>query len=275
MSGGKSDFLQQRKWQCMRLVHKKSIYFNRRPLYFLFQGSAFRCFKTGDTPDPVLEFAAVQSGVLSADILENLPHELSVWIDPGEVSYRVGEKGVIKILYSALNAPLPVHEAEYCNVVADAIEHEVSRTFNPEAQCFKPMESLSAKFGNMAMSCTGALPPAPPLPLQQTLVAPAMLEKYKGHLVNMGSGSDSSEDRNSNSDNSEDNSSDNSRNNNAANEGYMIDGSGGNGGGSSQGSGSSTFLHRQQPPSTFTIASFAATKFGSTKLKTSSKRNNR
>lgn len=218
----------------------------------------------------------MQSGVLSADILENLPHELSVWIDPGEVSYRVGEKGVIKILYSALNAPvLPVHDTEYCNVVAAAIEHEVSRTFNPEAQCFKPMESLSAKFGNMAMSSTGALPPPPPQPqLQAAVVAPpALLEKYKGHMGNMGSGSDSGEDRNSNSDNSEDNSSDNSRNNNAAGEGYMMDGN--NGGGGGQGSTASTFLHRQQPPSTFTIASFAATKFGSTKLKTSSKRNNR
>lgn len=211
-----------------------------------FQGSAFRCFKTGDTPDPVLEIAAVQSGVLSSDILENLPHELSVWIDPGEVSYRVGEKGVIKILYSASNAPvIPVHD-DYCTVVAAALEQEVSRTFNPEAQCFKPMESLSAAFGNMSMA-------------QQ-------------HLMGVsGSGSDSGEDRHSNSDNSEDNSSDNSRHNGNMNEGYLLD----NGQQQQQQNTSSTFLHRQQQPSTFTIASFAATKFGSTKLKTSSKRNNR
>lgn len=225
-------------------------------MFLLFQGSAFRCFKTGDTPDPVLEIAAVQSGVQSSDILENLPHELSVWIDPGEVSYRVGEKGVIKILYSASNAPVPVpvvHEAEYCNVVSAAIEQEVSRTFNPEAQCFKPMESLSAKFGNMTMSSGNV----------------TLMDKFKG-LSHMGSGSDSGEDRNSNSDNSEDNLSENSRNNLLASEGYILDG-GGNQGQATN----SSFLHRQQPPSTFTIASFAATKFGSTKLKTSSKRNNR
>lgn len=165
---------------------------------------------------------------------------------------------MIKILYSASNAPvIPIHD-DYCNVVAAAIEQEVSRAFNPEAQCFKPMESLNAAFGNMAMT------------------APMDNGKFKGQQhqhqqqVNMmGPGSDSGEDRNSNSDNSEDNCSDNSRhNNNQMNDGYM-------GESSQQQNSSSTFLHRQAPPSTFTIASFAATKFGSTKLKTSSKRNNR
>lgn len=226
----------------------------------------------------MLEIAAVQSGVLSSDILENLPHELSVWIDPGEVSYRVGEKGVIKILYSASNAPvLPVHD-DYCNVVAAAIEQEVSRTFNPEAQCFKPMEaSLSAAFGNMSMAAAVAMENGKFKGQQQHQ------QQLQQQLHNnmMGSGSDSGEDRNSNSDNSEDNSSDNNsrQNCNLLNEGYMMD----NGQQQQQhsqqqnssSSSSSTFLHRQQPPSTFTIASFAATKFGSTKLKTSSKRNNR
>lgn len=45
----------------------------------------------------VLEVAARESGVPIADILENLPAELSVWVDPGEVSYRIGEKGAVKV----------------------------------------------------------------------------------------------------------------------------------------------------------------------------------
>lgn len=189
--------------------------------------------------------------------MENLPHEMSVWIDPGEVSYRVGEKGVIKILYSAANAPvIPLHE-DFSNIVntAAALEPEVPRTFNPEAQCFKPMESLSTTFGNLSMTMGDQ-------------------NKFKGQqqqqMQLMGSGSDSGEDRNSNSDHSEDNGSDsNSRHNHG--EGYMMD----NGQHHQQTNSNSGFLHRQQPPSTFTIASFAATKFGSTKLKTASKRNNR
>lgn len=63
------------------------------------QGSAFRCLKTGDPTDAVLDRAARESGVPISDILENLPAELSVWIDPGEVSYRIGEKGPVKVRF--------------------------------------------------------------------------------------------------------------------------------------------------------------------------------
>lgn len=62
-----------------------------------FKGSAFRCLKTGDPIDTVLERAARESGVPIHDILENLPQELAVWVDPGEVSYRIGEKGRFSI----------------------------------------------------------------------------------------------------------------------------------------------------------------------------------
>ena len=65
--------------------------------FLISQGSAFRCLKTGEPMDAVLEIAARESGVPIADILENLPAELSVWIDPGEVSYRIGEKGAVKV----------------------------------------------------------------------------------------------------------------------------------------------------------------------------------
>lgn len=64
-----------------------------------FQGSAFRCLKTGEPIDVVLEIAARESGVPIGDILENLPAELSVWVDPGEVSYRIGEKGAVKVKF--------------------------------------------------------------------------------------------------------------------------------------------------------------------------------
>lgn len=67
-----------------------------------FQGSAFRCLKTGEPIDVVLEIAARESGVPIGDILENLPAELSVWVDPGEVSYRIGEKGAVKVEFMFL-----------------------------------------------------------------------------------------------------------------------------------------------------------------------------
>lgn len=66
-------------------------------LFSSLQGSAFRCLKTGEPIDVVLEISARESGVPISDILENLPAELSVWVDPGEVSYRIGEKGAVKV----------------------------------------------------------------------------------------------------------------------------------------------------------------------------------
>ena len=65
-----------------------------------FKGSAYRCLKITDPADPVLNRAARESGNPITDIIENLPADLAVWIDPGEVSYRMGEKGAVKILFS-------------------------------------------------------------------------------------------------------------------------------------------------------------------------------
>ncbi|KAG8194091.1 hypothetical protein JTE90_003034 [Oedothorax gibbosus] len=105
-----------------------------------FKGSAFRCLKTTLPLDPVFELAAQESGMAMPDIQENLPEELSIWIDPGEVSYRLGEKGVVKILYS---------ESDNSE---DRADREIYRTFNPEAQCFKPIDSVASQLGSMSLS---------------------------------------------------------------------------------------------------------------------------
>jgi len=52
------------------------------------KGSAYRCLKTGQPLDAVLERAARESNINIQDILENLPVDMAVWIDPGEVRTR-------------------------------------------------------------------------------------------------------------------------------------------------------------------------------------------
>ncbi|XP_055709505.1 protein Tob1-like [Phlebotomus papatasi] len=108
-----------------------------------FKGSAFRCLKTGDPTDAVLDRAARESGVPINDILENLPSELAVWVDPGEVSYRIGEKGAIKILFSESNE----HHED-----SSSADREVTKTFNPEAQCFRPIDAVNSSFGTLSIS---------------------------------------------------------------------------------------------------------------------------
>lgn len=168
------------------------------------KGSAFRCIKTGDPIDPVLERAAREAGMEIREIKENLPEDLAVWVDPGEVSYRIGEKGLIKILYS---------EAAESATQEESLDKEVTKTFNPEAQCFKPIDNLSSSLSSVSISPKSSSPyssnsPTPPFKTREASPITA-------------------------------------------------------------------FLPKTAAPLTFTTATFAQTKFGSTKLKTSTKRANR
>uniref|UniRef100_A0A8D8TA64 Protein Tob2 n=1 Tax=Cacopsylla melanoneura TaxID=428564 RepID=A0A8D8TA64_9HEMI len=75
--------------------------------------------------------------------------------DPGEVSYRIGEKGDVKILYreswdknkaatTLLAAPSvqdsPLSQVESPHAHNAAMDREVHKTFNPEARVFRPVE---------------------------------------------------------------------------------------------------------------------------------------
>lgn len=116
-----------------------------------YKGSAFRCLKTTPPLDPAFEMAAREAGMDLIDIQENLPQELSIWIDPGEVSYRMSEKGPVKILYTESDRPIDSENSD----------REVIRTFNPEAQCFKPIEATTVQFAGLSMSSTGCSPLSP------------------------------------------------------------------------------------------------------------------
>uniref|UniRef100_A0A3P8SZ72 Transducer of ERBB2, 2 n=1 Tax=Amphiprion percula TaxID=161767 RepID=A0A3P8SZ72_AMPPE len=95
------------------------------------RGSAFRCIHLGAPRDPVVELAAKRSGLDTEEVRANVPAELSVWIDPYEVSYQIGEKGAVKVLY--LEDP-PDSEAEEAK----------SLGFNPDAQVFVPIGSQAS-----------------------------------------------------------------------------------------------------------------------------------
>ncbi|KAJ8344923.1 hypothetical protein SKAU_G00291160 [Synaphobranchus kaupii] len=64
-----------------------------------YKGSGYRCIHVGEKVDPVVEQAARESGLEIQDVRNNLPQDLSVWIDPFEVSYQIGDKGPVKVLY--------------------------------------------------------------------------------------------------------------------------------------------------------------------------------
>lgn len=163
-----------------------------------YKGSAYRCVRCAPPLDPtVFDAAARASGMDLCDIQENLPQELSIWIDPGEVSYRMSEKGPVKILYS---------ERMDSSLARENVDREVIRSLNPEAQCFKPIECLTSQFGG--------------LNLLNSSNTTFNNDNFKNNSVN-------------------------------------------------------TFMASKTNPVTFTTAAFAQTKFGSTKLKSNSKRSHR
>lgn len=195
-----------------------------------FKGSAYRCLKTGDPVDAVLDRAARESGVPIQDILENLPEELAVWVDPGEVSYRIGEKGAVKILYTE---SADIHDD-------NSADREVTKTFNPEAQCFRPIDTVGTSMGSLSLAPSNkAASPFSHLKLPPVL---------SGSINNPAVSSISAV----------------STHSSPTSTPFKC-----------STSPVPTFIPRTTAPLTFTTATFAQTKFGSTKLKTNSKRANR
>ncbi|XP_042564815.1 protein Tob2 [Clupea harengus] len=108
------------------------------------RGSAYRCLHLGLVRDPVVELAAKRSGLDKEEVRANVPEELAVWIDPHEVSYRLGESGALKVLY--LDDPLGLgsegvmaEEGLLSKGDLDLDEVRSSLGFNPEAQVFVPI----------------------------------------------------------------------------------------------------------------------------------------
>ncbi|CAL8264862.1 protein Tob1 [Gadus morhua] len=169
------------------------------------KGSGYRCLQVGVKVDPVVEQAARQSGLDLADVRHNLPQDLSVWIDPYEVSYQIGDKGPVKVLYVDDSGP----EGGGGGAAGADLDKEIRNSFNPEAQVFLPISEPPGGGGVVGVGGGGSpasSSPSPPF----------------GHSE----------------------------------------------------AGSPSFLPRSAQPLTFTTATFAATKFGSTKMKSSGRGNN-
>uniref|UniRef100_A0A8D0L225 BTG anti-proliferation factor 2 n=1 Tax=Sphenodon punctatus TaxID=8508 RepID=A0A8D0L225_SPHPU len=80
--------------------HYKHHWFPEKP----FKGSGYRCIRINHKMDPIINKAASQIGLRLQQLYQLLPSELTLWVDPYEVSYRIGEDGSICVLYEA---PVP------------------------------------------------------------------------------------------------------------------------------------------------------------------------
>nr|XP_034342038.1 protein BTG1-like [Arvicanthis niloticus] len=83
--------------QELLVEHYKHHWFPEKPC----KGSGYRCIRINHKMDPLVGQAAQQIGLSSQELFRLLPSELTLWVDPYEVSYRIGEDGSICVLYEA------------------------------------------------------------------------------------------------------------------------------------------------------------------------------
>ncbi|KAJ1109650.1 hypothetical protein NDU88_007010 [Pleurodeles waltl] len=77
--------------------HYKHHWFPQMPC----KGSAYRCIRINHKMDPLIGKAAGLIGLSHRQLFGLLPSELTLWVDPFEVSYRIGEDGSICVLYES------------------------------------------------------------------------------------------------------------------------------------------------------------------------------
>ncbi|MBN3308755.1 protein BTG1 [Amia ocellicauda] len=81
--------------------HYKHHWFPQAPC----RGSGYRCIRINHKMDPLIGKAASTIGLHREQLFTLLPSELTMWVDPYEVSYRIGEDGSICVLYESTPPP--------------------------------------------------------------------------------------------------------------------------------------------------------------------------
>jgi protein Tob/BTG len=79
----------------MLCSHYQNHWFPEKPM----KGSGYRCIRINHKMDPLLSQAGGQCGLSENELFELFPKELTLWIDPQEVSYRIGEDGSVGVIF--------------------------------------------------------------------------------------------------------------------------------------------------------------------------------
>jgi protein Tob/BTG len=82
--------------------HYKDHWFPEKPC----RGSAYRSIRVHQgRMDPLIESAGIDAGLALSFLILNCPRDLTIWIDPNEVSYRFGEDGSIGVFSTQVQQP--------------------------------------------------------------------------------------------------------------------------------------------------------------------------
>ncbi|XP_066528328.1 protein BTG1 [Hoplias malabaricus] len=95
------------------------------------RGSGYRCIRINHKMDPLIGKAALTIGLTREQLFSLLPSELTMWVDPYEVSYRIGEDGSICVLYeSAPPSEMVSNLVDSCKEKLRIVRSSPSKSFN-------------------------------------------------------------------------------------------------------------------------------------------------
>ncbi|KAL0963025.1 hypothetical protein UPYG_G00348650 [Umbra pygmaea] len=91
------------------------------------KGSGYRCIRINHKMDPLVGQAGQRIGLTINQLYLLLPSELTLWVDPFEVSYRIGEDGSICVLYeSQPGTPAPAPSGGSAVSLAPLVDSHIS-----------------------------------------------------------------------------------------------------------------------------------------------------
>jgi len=117
------------------LVHRyQDHWFPEKP----FKGSGYRCIRLNHNMDPLILQAGNMCGLDCSFLETSFPPELTIWVDPLDVSFRIGENGSVGVLYEPSNKKdSQVQETQHSSTSTVSVQqssdnsfHQMNRNFN-------------------------------------------------------------------------------------------------------------------------------------------------
>ncbi|XP_068233292.1 protein Tob1-like [Palaemon carinicauda] len=139
-----------------------------------FKGSGYRCIRINGKMDPLIARAGFMMGLAVSFLRSLFPTELTMWIDPREVSYRIGENGSICILYEVIEKTTKKGEDA---LPAPAPTEVVATLKTPEKSV---QQQQQQQVPSSPVSQQAASPP-PALPQHHQLTPPPQQQQQQVH----------------------------------------------------------------------------------------------
>lgn len=121
------------------LVHRyQDHWFPEKP----FKGSGYRCIRLNHNMDPLILQAGNMCGLDCSFLESSFPPELTIWVDPLDVSFRIGENGSVGVLFQTTTKETQVQESQH-----------KSTSISVQQPSDNPYHQMNRNFNNTLMSC--------------------------------------------------------------------------------------------------------------------------